>query len=94
MALPLRYERHEWLRLAEIEDLDMIERLKMQHRGVDGEVLFTTSIWREFLRIRRSLVREDALMLQEDVQADLTPHQAPQMHQATALAPRTIGKRL
>nr|GEU84878.1 hypothetical protein [Tanacetum cinerariifolium] len=107
IALPPRNERHTWLRkvhmiqildftgLAVIEDLDITERLKMQHRGANGEVLFTTSVWRDLLRIRRSLVREvgaaskdpwvdpeapqDALVVQEDVQADLATQQAPQV---------------
>ncbi|GKG17816.1 hypothetical protein Tco_0372114, partial [Tanacetum coccineum] len=30
-------------------ELDMTERLRMQHRGDDGEVLFMTFIWRELL---------------------------------------------
>ncbi|GKF47658.1 hypothetical protein Tco_0137460 [Tanacetum coccineum] len=30
-------------------ELDMTERLRMEHRGADGEVLFMSSIWRELL---------------------------------------------
>ncbi|GKB20408.1 hypothetical protein Tco_0854331 [Tanacetum coccineum] len=43
----------DFARLSEINkgdgDLDMTERLRMQHRGDDGEVLFMTFIWRELL---------------------------------------------
>ncbi|GKA92929.1 hypothetical protein Tco_0814854 [Tanacetum coccineum] len=94
MALPLRNERHEWLRfdtqgyteeeqldfetrldklyyrkvhrvqtldfdgLIEDLDMDMTERLSMQHKNVDGEVVFTTFVWRELLGICGLLVRE------------------------------------
>ncbi|GKC06513.1 hypothetical protein Tco_0998123 [Tanacetum coccineum] len=36
-------------RLAKIEDgeLDMTERLRMHHKGADGEVLFSTFVWRD-----------------------------------------------
>ncbi|GJS80056.1 hypothetical protein Tco_0729937 [Tanacetum coccineum] len=58
-----RYIGHRlWIiaRLAEIEDgdLDITERLRMQHKDVDGEVLFSTFVLSELLGIRGSLVRE------------------------------------
>nr|GEY48989.1 hypothetical protein [Tanacetum cinerariifolium] len=60
MALPPRNERHEWLRLDEIEDgdLDMTERLRMQHKGDDGEVLIMSFVWRDLLGIHGPLVTE------------------------------------
>ncbi|GJS22441.1 hypothetical protein Tco_0451073 [Tanacetum coccineum] len=69
MALPPRNKRHAWIRFdtrgyteEEIQDfetrLDMTERLRIQHKDADGEVLFTSFVWRELLGIRRPLVRE------------------------------------
>ncbi|GJR78770.1 hypothetical protein Tco_0149555 [Tanacetum coccineum] len=60
MALPLRNERHLWLRFntqgyteEEIYDFETtLERLYYR------KVLFTSSIWRELMGIRRPLVRE------------------------------------
>ncbi|GKD93315.1 hypothetical protein Tco_1373152, partial [Tanacetum coccineum] len=49
----LRVHTLDFSRLAEIEDgeVDMTDRLRMQHKGADGEVLFSTFIWREVLEI-------------------------------------------
>ncbi|GJV39736.1 hypothetical protein Tco_1418176 [Tanacetum coccineum] len=60
LALPPRDQRHEWLRLHEIKDgdQDTTERSRMQHMNDNGEVLFTTSVWRELLGISGPLVRE------------------------------------
>nr|GEU98791.1 hypothetical protein [Tanacetum cinerariifolium] len=49
----------DFARLCEINEgdveLDMTERLRMEHKGADGEVLFTYSIWRELLAIHGPL---------------------------------------
>ncbi|GJY26157.1 hypothetical protein Tco_0400883 [Tanacetum coccineum] len=47
-------------RLSETEDGDqgMTKRLRMQHMGDNGEVLFITFVWRRLLGIHRPLVRE------------------------------------
>ncbi|GKE17061.1 hypothetical protein Tco_1424638 [Tanacetum coccineum] len=107
MALPPRNEIHEWLRLAEIEDrdLDMSERMRMQHKGADGEVLFTTSVWRDLLE--QSLqtltveVRElPTIDLEELIRLRICERLldivawAPQMPQAATSAPRTLAQRL
>nr|GEX92812.1 hypothetical protein [Tanacetum cinerariifolium] len=58
MALPPREQRHEWLRfetqgLNEINEgdaePDITERLRMEHKGDDSDVLFMTFVWRELL---------------------------------------------
>nr|GEX19367.1 hypothetical protein [Tanacetum cinerariifolium] len=49
-------------RLSEIDEgdviLDMTDRLRMKHSGDDGEVLFTSFIWRDLVRIQGPLVRD------------------------------------
>ncbi|GKB71950.1 hypothetical protein Tco_0933362, partial [Tanacetum coccineum] len=63
MALPPRVERHLWLRFdthdyhdSNIQDFE--DRLRMEHTGADGQVLFFSHAWRRLFWIRGPLVRE------------------------------------
>nr|GEV46973.1 hypothetical protein [Tanacetum cinerariifolium] len=57
-----RVQTLDFARLAKINkgdgDMDMTERLRMQHKGAPGEVLFTTFVWRELLALSYTLIRE------------------------------------
>ncbi|GKB52554.1 hypothetical protein Tco_0903307 [Tanacetum coccineum] len=87
MALPPRDQRNKWLRkihlgqvldfprLSEINKgdgyLDMNKRLRMQHKGDDGEVLFMTFVWRKLLGIRGPLVGKEASSRRIATKSDL-----------------------
>ncbi|GKE13147.1 hypothetical protein Tco_1416698, partial [Tanacetum coccineum] len=72
MALPPRAKRHLLLRfdaqdytnvldfdvLTDEMDQTMTDRLRMEHTGADGQVVFTSHAWRQLFGIRGPLVRE------------------------------------
>nr|GEY07514.1 hypothetical protein [Tanacetum cinerariifolium] len=52
----------DFARLSEIDEedivLDIPKRLRMEHNGDDGEVMFTSFVWKDLLGIHRPLVKE------------------------------------